>query len=57
LEAAIAPANPASWLAACGLGAERRLPAKDICLDDVDRQDFLKALAEACRKTGFQLRA
>jgi hypothetical protein len=24
---------------------------KDIYLDDVDRQDFLKTLAEACQKT------
>ena len=28
---------------------------EDIFLDDVDRQDFLKTLAEACRKTGFQV--
>jgi putative transposase len=30
---------------------------KDIYLDDVDRQDFLKTLAEACLKTGFQVHA
>jgi len=30
---------------------------KDIYLDDVDRQDFLKTLAEACQKTGFQVHA
>jgi len=30
---------------------------KDIYLDDVDRQDFLKTLAEACQKTGFQIHA
>ena len=29
----------------------------DIFLDDVDRQDFLKTLAEACRKTGYQVHA
>ena len=27
----------------------------DIYLDDVDRQDFLKNLAEACLKTGWQV--
>lgn len=27
----------------------------DIFLDDVDRQDFLKTLAETCQKTGFQV--
>ena len=27
----------------------------DIFLDDVDRQDFLKTLAEACQKTGWQV--
>jgi REP element-mobilizing transposase RayT len=30
---------------------------EDIFRDDVDRQDFLKALAEACQKTGFQVHA
>ena len=30
---------------------------KDIYVDDVDRQDFLKPLAEACQKTGFQVHA
>jgi hypothetical protein len=30
---------------------------EDIFLDDVDRQDFLKTLAEACQKTGFQAHA
>jgi putative transposase len=30
---------------------------QDIYLDDVDRQDFLKTLAEACQKTGFQVHA
>ncbi len=30
---------------------------KDIYLDDVDRQDFLKTLAEACQKTGFHVHA
>ncbi len=30
---------------------------KDIYLDDVDRQDFLKTLAEACQKTGFEVHA
>ena len=29
----------------------------DIYVDDVDRQDFLKTLAEACQKTGFQVHA
>src|SRR3974390_867645 len=28
---------------------------KDIYVDDVDRQDFLKTLAETCQKTGFQV--
>ena len=28
-----------------------------IFLDDVDRQDFLKTLAETCQKTGFQVHA
>jgi REP element-mobilizing transposase RayT len=30
---------------------------QDIFLDDVDRQDFLKTLAEACQKTGWQMHA
>ena len=30
---------------------------KDIYVDDVDRHDFLKTLAETCRKTGFQVHA
>ena len=30
---------------------------KSIYLDDVDRQDFLKTLAETCPKTGFQVHA
>src|SRR5437016_8989517 len=30
---------------------------EDIFLDDVDRQDFLKTLAEACEKTGWQVHA
>ncbi len=30
---------------------------EDIFLDEVDRQDFLKTLAEACQKTGFQVHA
>jgi putative transposase len=30
---------------------------EDIFLNDVDRQDFLKTLAEACQKTGWQLHA
>src|SRR5271157_5321855 len=29
----------------------------DIFFDDVDRQDFLKTLAEACQKTGWQVHA
>ena len=29
----------------------------DIFLDDVDRQDYLKTLAETCQKTGFQVHA
>ena len=29
----------------------------DIFLDDVDRHDFLKTLAETCEKTGFQVHA
>ena len=28
---------------------------EDIFLDDVDRQDFIKTLAEACQKTGWQV--
>ena len=28
-----------------------------IYLDDVDRQDFLKTLAETCQKTGFEIHA
>jgi len=27
-----------------------------VFLDDVDRQDFLKTLAEACQKTDWQIR-
>ena len=27
----------------------------DVFLNAVDRQDFLKTLAEACQKTGFQV--
>jgi REP element-mobilizing transposase RayT len=30
---------------------------EDIFVDDVDRQDFLKTLAEACLKTGWQVHA
>lgn len=30
---------------------------EDIFVDDVDRQDFLKTLAEACQKTGWQTHA
>ena len=30
---------------------------EDIYLEDVDRQDFLKTLAEACQKTGWQVHA
>jgi REP element-mobilizing transposase RayT len=29
---------------------------EDIFLDHVDRQDFLKTLAEACQKTGISTR-
>ncbi len=28
---------------------------EDIFLDDVDRQDFIKTVAEACQKTGWQV--
>jgi putative transposase len=30
---------------------------EDIFLDDVDRHDFIKSLAEACQKTGWQVHA
>jgi REP element-mobilizing transposase RayT len=30
---------------------------QDIFLDDVDRQDFLKTLAEACQKADWQVHA
>jgi hypothetical protein len=30
---------------------------EDIFKDDVDRQDFLKTLAEACQKTGCEVHA
>jgi REP-associated tyrosine transposase len=30
---------------------------EDIFLDDVDRYDFLKTLAEACQKTSWQVHA
>ena len=30
---------------------------QDIFLGDVDRHDFLKTLAEACQKTGFEVHA
>ena len=30
---------------------------EDIFHDDLDRQDFLETLAEACQKTGFQVHA
>ena len=30
---------------------------EDIFLDDVDRHDFIKTLAEACLKTGWQVHA
>ena len=30
---------------------------EDIFKDDVDRHDFLKTLAEACQKTGFEVHA
>ena len=29
----------------------------DIFLDDVDRHEFIKTLAEACQKTGWRLHA
>jgi REP element-mobilizing transposase RayT len=32
-------------------------PREDIFLDDVDRHDFLKTLAEACRKSDWQVHA
>ena len=37
----------------CGVRAPRG--REDIFVDDVDRQDFLKTLAEACQKTGWQV--
>ena len=33
----------------------RQAGREDIFVDDVDRQDFLKTLAEACQKTGWQV--
>ena len=30
---------------------------ENVFLDDVNRQDFLKTLAETCQKTGFQVHA
>jgi putative transposase len=30
---------------------------EEIFLDDIDRQDFIKTLAEACQKTGWQVHA
>jgi putative transposase len=30
---------------------------ENILLDDVDRQDYIKTLAEACQKTGWQVHA
>lgn len=36
-------------------GRENR--REDACLDDVDRQDFPKTLAQACQKTGSQMHA
>jgi len=30
---------------------------EDIFLDDVDRHDFIKTLAEACQRTGWQVHA
>src|SRR5205814_2507643 len=30
---------------------------EDILINDVDRQDFLKTLAEGCQKTGWQVHA
>ena len=35
----------------------RGVRQKEIYVDDVDRQDFLKTLAEACQKTGFEIHA
>ena len=35
----------------------RRERREDIYLDDVDRQDFLKTLAEPCQKTDWQVHA
>ncbi len=32
-------------------------PREDIFLDDVDRQDLIETLAEACQKTGWQAQA
>src|SRR3974390_551518 len=37
--------------------SNRAARREDIFLDDVDRQDFLKTLAEACQKTGWQVHA
>ena len=31
--------------------------SEDIFLDDIDRSDFLKTLAEACLKTSWQVHA
>jgi putative transposase len=38
-------------------GMSRGIRRGDIFLDDVDRRDFLKTLAEACRKTEWQVHA
>ena len=39
--------------AECGVCAPRE--REDIFVDDIDRQDFLKMLVEACQKTGWQV--
>ena len=41
----------------CGLRTAPPRGREDIFVDDVDRQDFLKTLAEACQKTGWQVHA
>ena len=46
--------HPVSW---CHVPRNESNRREDIYLNDVDRQDFLKTLAEACQKTGWQVHA
>jgi len=49
------PRTPREYAGAMDHVMSRGDRREDIFLDDVDRQDFLKTLAEACQKTDWQI--